>query len=240
MSSLSQAEQKALVGKVAIERLIERGVIHSSMKLGLGTGSTVEPAIRTLASFIQSGAVRDIKIVATSLQTENLCADLALDVYSFRNRLIDGTLDLTIDGADSVDPNGSLIKGGGAALLREKVAAYNSATYVIIVDESKLCASMGSTFPLPVEFVSEAYVSVKNRLQSLGAKVTLREGVRKCGPVITDNGNQIIDCLWPKSVDPVLMEDVINGITGVVDNGFFTKKHPTLFIATSEGKVMER
>lgn len=238
--ALSQNEQKELVAVECVKRLIISGKIHSGMKLALGTGSTVMPAIKYLASCISSGNLRDIKIVATSFQTDALCADLGLDVYSFRNRVINGKLDLTIDGADSVDNNNNLIKGGGAALLREKVAAYNSSDYCIIIDESKAANTLGDGFPLPVEFVAEAYISVKNSLEDLGAKVTLRQGIKKCGPVITDNGNQIIDCLWSAGVDPVIMEDTINAITGVVDNGFFTKKTPKVFMATALGEVIER
>lgn len=238
--NLSQNEQKELVATTCIKRLIDCGEIHSGMKLALGTGSTVMPAIKYLANCISKGDLHDIKIVATSFQTDALCADLGLDVYSFRNRVIAGTLDLTVDGADSVDKNNNLIKGGGAALLREKVAAYNSKKYCIIIDESKASETLGNKFPLPVEFIAEAYISVKNSLESLGARVTLRQGVKKCGPVITDNGNQIIDCLWASGVDPAKMEDVINSITGVVDNGFFTKKKPKVFMATSRGEVIER
>lgn len=238
--ALTQDAQKKLVAEECVRRLIERGVIHSEMKLALGTGSTVMPAIKYLAARIQNKELTDIKIVATSFQTDALCADLGLDVYSFRNRVINGTLDLTIDGADAVDRGNNLIKGGGAALLREKVAAYNSKSYCIIIDESKACETLGNGFPLPVEFVSEAYISVRNALISLGATVTLRQGVRKCGPVITDNGNQILDCLWANPVDPKIMEDTINSITGVVDNGFFTKKEPRVFMSTSSGEVVER
>lgn len=237
---LTQNEQKALVGRTSIQRLMEAGIIHSGMKLALGTGSTVEPAIRELAVYIGRGILSSMKIVATSISTDALCQSLGLDVYSFNNRIIAGSLDLTIDGADSIDGSNHLIKGGGAALLREKVAAYNSSKYVIIADESKLAATLGNGFPLPVEFVNEAYLCVKHSLELLGAKATRREGIRKCGPVITDNGNQIIDCLWDSPVNPSQMEDTINGITGVVENGFFTKATPKVFIATKDGEVIER
>ena len=99
---------------------------------------------------------------------------------------------------------------------------------------------MGTKFPLPIEIIAEAYVPVKNKLEKMGAKCTLREGVRKCGPVITDNGNQIIDCLWENPVDPKKLEDEINDITGVVEVGFFTKNKPAAFIAKSDGSVEVR
>ena len=94
--------------------------------------------------------------------------------------------------------------------------------------------------PLPIEIIAEAFVPVKNKLEAMGAKVVLREGVRKCGPVITDNGNQIIDCLWENPVDPVKLEDEINDITGVVEVGFFTKNKPIAFIAKADGSLEVR
>ncbi len=235
--ALSQNEQKQLVAKTAVDTLVQKGLIFSGMKIGLGTGSTALPAVKRIAELIQDGTLKDIKAVVTSFQTENACADWGIPVYSFKDRIINGSLDLAIDGADEIDTENSCIKGGGAALLREKIVAYNAKTFVIVADSSKSVKTLGTKFPLPVEIIGEAYVPVKNKLESLGAKVTLREGVRKCGPVITDNGNQIVDCLWQNPVDAKKMEDVINDITGVVEVGFFTKNKPIAFIAKEDGTV---
>ncbi len=234
---LSQNEQKILVAKTAIDTLIEEKKIFSGMKIGLGTGSTALPAVKRLAERIADGTLKDIKAVPTSFQTANYCQDLNIPVYSMNDRIIGGHLDLTIDGADAIDPHNNLIKGGGAALLREKIVAYNSDSYAIVADGSKIVSDLGTKFPLPVEIIPEARAGIVTALEKLGAKCTLREGVRKCGPVITDCGNQILDCLWEKPVDPVKMEDAVNSITGVVETGFFTKLHPVVFFSREDGSV---
>lgn len=237
MKELSQNEQKILAARTAVETLVKNGFIFSGMKIGLGTGSTALPAVKRLSEFIMDGTLKDIKAVVTSFQTENACADWGIPVYSFKDRCIQGHLDLAIDGADEIDVNNNLIKGGGAALLREKIVAYNSSKFVIVADSSKAVQNLGTKFALPVEFIAEAYAPVKIALEKLGAKVILREGVRKCGPVITDNGNQIVDCLWENPVDATKLEDSINDITGVVEVGFFTKNKPIAFIAKEDGNV---
>ncbi len=238
--SLNQSEQKNLAARTAVETLVKEGFVFSGMKIGLGTGSTALPAVKRLAEYIADGTLKDIKAVATSFQTENACIDWNVPVYSFKDRAIDGELDLAIDGADEIDLENNCIKGGGAALLREKIVAYNAKKFVIVADSSKAVKTLGTKFSLPVEIVPEAYIPVKKALEKLGAKVVLREGVRKCGPVITDNGNQIVDCLWENPVDPVKMEDVIDDITGVVEVGFFTKNKPIAFIGKDDGSVEVR
>ena len=244
---MTQSELKTLVGKTAIDTLIEEGKIFSGMKIGLGTGSTAIPAVKRLASRIADGTLKDIKAVPTSFQTQICCEELGIPVYSMNDKVINGHLDLTIDGADeicSVLENGTyrntLIKGGGAALLREKIVAYNSTYYAIVADESKKVANHGTKFPLPVEVISDARVPVIKELEKLGASCVLREGVKKAGPVITDNGNMILDCTWKAPVDPAEMEEKINKITGVVECGFFTKIHPVAFIAREDGTVTVR
>lgn len=238
--SMTQNEQKELVASTAIDTLISQGKIFSGMKIGLGTGSTAEPAVKHLAKRIADGTLTDIKAVVTSFGTGNLCEELGIPVYSMNDRIIGGHLDLTIDGADEVDPNNNVIKGGGAALLREKIAAYNSTQFVIVADASKIVNSLGTGFRLPVEIIGEARVPVVAALNALGADCILRQGVRKCGPVITDNGNQLLDISWKEPVDPTVMEDRINGIVGVVDNGFFTKNKPVVFTIDADGRVIER
>lgn len=234
---LNQDEQKILVATTAIDTLITEKKIFSGMKIGLGTGSTALPAVKRLAKRIADGTLTDIEAVPTSFQTANYCQDLDIPVYSLNHRSIGGHLDLTIDGADAIDPQNNLIKGGGAALLREKIVAYNSTNYAIVADGSKIVPNLGTKFPLPVEIIAEARQSIITALERMGAFCTLREGVRKCGPVITDCGNQILDCLWQIPVDPEKMEDAINGIPGVVETGFFTKHRPVVFYSTQDGNV---
>lgn len=238
--SVSKDEQKVLAATTAIDVLIQEGKIFSGMKIGLGTGSTAMPAVKRLSERIEDGTLKDIKAVATSFQTTLACEELGIPVYTLNDRAIAGHLDLTIDGADEIDLNNNLIKGGGAALLREKIVAYNSTNYAIVADESKAVETEGTKFPLPVEIIGEARVPVMKELEKLGAKSVLREGVKKAGPVITDNGNMILDCTWENPVDPAEMEEKINRITGVVECGFFTKLKPVAFIAHADGKVEER
>ncbi len=235
--SLSKDEQKVLAAATAVDTLISEKKIFSGMKIGLGTGSTAMPAVKRLAERIHDGTLSDIKAVATSFQTTLACEDLGIPVYSMNDREIGGHLDLAIDGADEISPSKSLIKGGGAALLREKIIAYNSSAFVIVADESKAVPHHGTGFPLPVEIIPEARGPVINALAALGATCVLREGVRKAGPVITDNGNMILDCTWKNPVDASEMEQKINDITGVVECGFFTKIVPMCFIAHADGTV---
>lgn len=236
---ISQAEQKALVGKVAIDSLIEKGLIFSGMKIGLGTGSTAMPAVSRLAERIKDGTLKDIKAVATSFQTSIACEELGIPVFSMNAKEIGGKLDLAIDGADEINPDKQLIKGGGAALLLEKIVAYNAKTFVIVADSSKTVPSIGTKFALPVEIIAEARTSVFASLQNLGASCTLRQGVKKAGPVITDNGNLIADIVWQTPPDAAKMESEINKIVGVVENGFFTANKPIVYVAQADGTVKE-
>ena len=239
--NLSQSEQKQRVAEYAIDRLIEKGLLFSGMKLGMGTGSTVMPAINYLAKNFLRNSFR-YKIVPTSFQTQIACENLGFSVFSLNAKQIDASLDLAIDGADEIDIENKLVKGGGAALFLEKLIAYASKHFVIIADETKTVESLARAFPLPVEIVPESRLIVERGLKALGAKVAIREGLRKAGPVVTDNGNFILDALWDKEslFSASDYETKINEITGVVDNGFFTKKKALVFIAKADGSVETR
>ncbi len=237
MKTLTQSEQKILAARTAVDTLVKEGKLFSGMKLGLGTGSTALPAVSRVADYIKDGTLTDVKAVVTSFQTANACQDFGIPVFSLNDRVIGGALDIAIDGADEIDPDCNLIKGGGAALLREKIVEYNAKHLAIVADSTKAVPHMGTKFALPVEIIGDARVPVTLALEKLGAKCTLREGVRKCGPVITDNGNQILDCVWDAPVNPAEMEDRIDAIVGVVEDGFFTKNRPVVFIAKEDGSV---
>ena len=226
---------KEAAGKTAVDTLVKSG-----MKLGLGTGSTAVFAIRRVGELLSQGILRDISVFATSFQSEMECEKLGIPLYTLNSRELSGGLDLTIDGADEVDPQNRLIKGGGAALLIEKIAAYASSAYAITADESKIVNGMGTGFPLPVEVVPEARISAGRELEALGAVVKLREAVRKAGPVITEHGNLILDVVFANPVDPVVMEREINQIPGVVENGFFTRIRPTVYIGRFDGTIEVR
>ncbi|MDR2477676.1 MAG: ribose-5-phosphate isomerase RpiA [Treponema sp.] len=235
LSAAESLKMKEAAGRAAVDALVKSG-----MKLGLGTGSTAIHAIRRVGELLAQGVLKDICAFPTSFQSEIECEKLGIPMYPLNAREMAGGLDLTIDGADEVDPRNYLIKGGGGALLMEKIAAYNSAIYAITVDESKVTASLGTGFPVPVEVVIEARAAAGRALAALGAAVTLREAVRKAGPVITEHGNVILDIRFTAPVDAVAMEREINQIPGVVENGFFTRIHPGVYIARSGGTVEVR
>jgi len=244
MEQDSNKLMKEAAGRVVVDDLVKSG-----MKLGLGTGSTAIHAVRRVGELIKQGVLCDISAFATSFQTEIECEKLGIPFYSLNSRELSSGLDLTIDGADEVDPRNFVIKGGGGALLIEKLAAYASSLFAIIVDESKLTERMGQGFPVPVEVIPEARLQVTKILSSptglssyavldkYGANVTLREALRKAGPVITEHGNLILDIRFDSPIDPSIMETELNQIPGVVENGFFTRNPPVVYIVRSNGKI---
>ncbi|MDR3248442.1 MAG: ribose-5-phosphate isomerase RpiA [Treponema sp.] len=237
---MDSQEMKELAGVRAADELVT-----SNMKLGLGTGSTAVYVIRRVAARLASGEVKNIWVFPTSLQTEVECEKLGIPHYSLNSPELSGGLDLTIDGADEIDPENRLVKGGGAALLVEKLAAYNSTHYAIVADESKLVPHLGIRFAVPVEVIPGARITVTRSLEKLGAAVILRDAIRKAGPVITDHGNLILDIRFREPVDPLDLEERINMIPGVVENGFFAgpqekRVRPRLYIGRSNGTVEER
>jgi len=232
---MDQKAMKELVGFTAVEKFVRSG-----MKLGLGTGSTAMPAVRRIGELLRDGVLTGILAVPTSFQTTIECEKWGIPLYSLNSREIGGQLDLTIDGADEVDPRGYCVKGGGGALLVEKIVAYASAAYAIVVDETKTVENLGLAFAVPVEVIPEARVPVTRALEALGATVVLREALRKAGPVITEHANLLLDIRWPEPVDAAGLEQEINSLPGVVENGFFTRRHPTVFVGRSDGSVQIR
>ena len=231
---------KETIGIAAVDALVKSG-----MKVGLGTGSTAIFAVRRIGVLLGEGKLKNILAVPTSFQTSIECEKWGIPLFTLNSKEIDGRLDLCIDGADEVDPENRLVKGGGGALLSEKIVAYSSSSFAIVVDETKLVENLGLKFPVPVEVVPEARVSVTMALTRLGADVKLREALRKAGPVVTDHGNLLLDILFRVPSDPVLLEREINRIPGVVENGFFTGPYdralrPLVFIGSGDGSVRQR
>lgn len=226
---------KAAVGREAVDRYVTDGI-----RLGLGTGSTAIWAVRRVGELRRAGALPTVRVVATSLQTDLEARAMALPVVTLNDEGMEEGLDLTIDGADEVDPAGNLIKGGGGALFMEKVVAYASRRFVVIVDESKLSDRLGTRFAVPVEVVPAALGPARRSIASLGGEVTVRMGVRKAGPVITDLGNLLLDVRFEPLSDPAHMEEELDRIPGVVENGLFTRRKPVVLIARRDGRIEER
>jgi len=241
VAELSSDDVKRLVGEAVVERFVVSG-----MKLGLGTGSTAIHAIRKLGQLIKDGKLVNIVATATSFQSEMEARKLGIDCRDLNDPSIDGQVDLAFDGADEVSPEGCLIKGGGAAHVREKLVEHNAKTFVVLVDSSKLVDVLGTKFPVPVEIVPLARVQVTRALEGFGATVRIREGSGKVGPVITDNGNIILDATFPKGMrignatDPYALEMAIKNLPGVLDSGIFTVPLKAVLVGYADGHVEER
>ncbi|MGP7818476.1 ribose-5-phosphate isomerase RpiA [Niallia sp. 01092] len=203
--------EKAAVGEKAASEYVKDG-----MTVGLGTGTTVYYTIVKLAELVKNGF--RINGVATSVQTENLANKLGIPLLK-----IDEVekLDVAIDGADEIDSQFNAIKGGGGALLREKVIANAAEKFIVIADSSKLVSTLGS-FPLPVEVVPFGATLTEKQLRHLGCTTSFRQ--KEKGQYVTDNGNYLIDCCFSSIQNPKELELAINNIPGVVENGLFVNR----------------
>ncbi len=211
-------------------------LVKDKMKVGLGTGSTAEWAIKRLGERARDDGL-DIVCVPSSKRTEELAKIVKLPLISYGEFLQrDLKLDIDIDGTDRVDPEFRLIKGGGGAQTREKAVANASKLFLCVADESKLVPKLIGSFPLPVEVIPDYYRDAASKLRAFGHP-KLRE---KSGKVfITDNSNYILDIDLSLSVgEPERLEVDINRIPGVVDNGFFTRRRPDkVFVGYPDGRV---
>lgn len=192
--------------------------VQSNTIVGLGTGSTTALLIQSLGDRLKSGELTNIKGVPTSFQAAVLAKQNGIPLVTLDD--VDH-IDVAIDGADEVDPQKNLIKGGGAAHTREKVIDALAAEFIVVVDSSKLVDKLGSTFPVPLEVLPMAVAPVTRAVIKLGGKPELRMGVKKDGPVITDQGNMVLDVKFDAIPDPVELERTLNNIPGVVENGIF-------------------
>jgi len=193
--------------------------VKSDMILGLGSGSTAALMIKSLADEIRSGKLQNIKGVATSFQSEVLALELDIPLIDLASL---SQIDLAIDGADEVDPGFQLIKGGVACHVREKLVASKSDQLLIVVDETKLVQNLNLSFPLPVEVLPNAWKQVQEVISEMKGSSTLRMAIKKAGPVVTDQGNLILDVLFKDGIkNPKDIEMKINNIPGVLENGLF-------------------
>ncbi|VEP16639.1 Ribose-5-phosphate isomerase A [Hyella patelloides LEGE 07179] len=203
---------KQEVGKAAANR------VQSDSIVGLGTGSTTAYAIEYIGERLSQGELSNIVGVPTSFQAEVLAKKYGIPLTTLD--AIDH-IDVAIDGADEVDPQKNLIKGGGAAHTREKVVDALANEFIVVVDSGKLTDKLGSTFLLPVEVIPMAMTPAINALAKLGGKPELRMGIKKAGPVVTDQGNLVVDVKFDSIDNPAELEKAINNIPGVLENGLF-------------------
>ena len=209
--------------------------VENGMVVGLGTGSTVFFTLQALGERVREGL--SIRGVPTSVDTETKAREFGIPLTTFEEA---SRLDLTIDGADEIDPGFHMIKGGGGALLREKVVARASKREVIVVDSGKVVDRLGLSFMLPLEVVPFARGPVRREIEALGAEPVLRLAAQ--GEVyLTDNGNEILDARFPEGIaDPPALERELAQIPGLVESGLFIDLAHVLVVGNEGGEVEVR
>ena len=223
---------KQEVGKAAAS------LVKSNTIVGLGTGSTTAYTIQFLGDHLKSGELKDIVGIPTSFQAEVLAKQYGIPLTTLD--AVD-RIDIAIDGADEVDPQKNLIKGGGAAHTREKIVDYLADQFIVVVDSSKVVDRLGSSFPVPVEVIPMAIAPVMRAIKALGGKPELRMGVKKAGPVITDQGNMVLDVKFDTIDRPAELEKTLNNIPGVLENGIFVNCADLVLIGeVQEGQPIVR
>lgn len=219
-----------LLKRAAAERAVE--LIRSGTVIGLGTGSTVRPLLGALAGRLRDGTLEHVIAVPTSEDTAQRCRALAIPLATLDEY---PELALAVDGADEVDPRLNLIKGLGGALLREKLVALAAKQFVVVVDESKLVRRLGTRAPVPVEVIPYGWTTLMPFFETLGAEPVLRR-VRGGDPYVTDNGNYIVDCRFPRGIaDPPAVARALARRTGVVEDGMFLRIARIAVVAGARG-----
>lgn len=231
--SLEQAKQ------VAAWRAVDEFVTNNCV-LGIGSGSTVVYAVQRLAERVVTDRLK-VTCIPTSFQAKQLIVKHNLTLGELDTSPV---IDVTIDGADEVDSNMTLIKGGGGCLLQEKIVASCSKKMIVIADYTKDSNKLGDRYNkgIPIEVVPSAYVPIKNKVIKLfGGDIKLRNAVAKAGPVVTDNGNFILDWLFAnQDLDWEEVSTAIKMIPGVVETGLFVKMCNKAYFGQAEGNVVER
>lgn len=224
---LTPDRQKALAALKAME-FVQDGQI-----LGLGTGSTVHHFLTALGQQVQQGL--RVRGVPTSQVTAVYARQLGIPLLSNEEPW---DIDVAVDGADQIDPHLNLIKGGGGALLREKIVAKAAQQFIVIVDQAKHVPRLGLSFPLPVEIVPFGWRTTQRHLENLGWQSPLRQ---KAGqPFLTDNGNYIMDLHIPEIADPAALELSLNQIPGVIECGLFVMMASLVITGTDDGPLLTR
>ena len=227
-------DPKLAVAKAALN------YVKSGYVIGVGSGSTALMFLTELAGSIKRGELVDVRLIATSTETEYEIVRLGLSEL-LRYPWQVNRIDVAIDGADEVDGDKNLVKGGGGALTREKIIDYWAGEFIVIVDESKLVDKVPSRHPIPVEVIPYAWPLVKAKLErEYGGSAELRYSSGKRGPVITDNGNYIIDYRPESRVEPREGEVMIKSIPGVVEVGLFSGLRVSrVIVGKQDGSVNE-
>ena len=227
--SLINAELLTQYKHQAAERAVE--FVQSGMVVGLGTGSTAIFATRRIAQLLHGGQLKDIIGFATSKAVGEEARRLGIPMM---DEEMPRAIDLTIDGADEVDPNLNLIKGGGGALLREKIVAQASLRVIIVADDSKFSPQLGTHHPVPVEVLTFGWRFQFGYIESLGAKVEVRLNVDGSS-FVTDSGNMILDCNFGPIADPIEVATRLSGRAGIMEHGLFLGLATDLIIAGRNG-----
>jgi ribose 5-phosphate isomerase A len=225
----TSSDSKAHFKEEAAKRAVQ--FVQSGMKVGLGTGSTAIFATRRIAELLKTGELTDIVAFATSKATAEEAVRLGIPMLPDD---LPEDLDVTIDGADEVDPEMNLIKGGGGALLREKIVAQVSKREIIVVDETKPSPRLGTHWPVPVEVIPFGWRSQARYVESLGAKYTIRNN-HKGTQFVTDSGNMILDCHFGPIVDARQLADALAKRAGIVEHGLFIGLATDLIVADASG-----
>lgn len=216
--------------RLAAERAVE--FVESGMVLGLGTGSTARHVLEVLAERLRAGALRDLVGVPTSRATELHALELGFPLVTLEE---EPRIDLTLDGADEIDPQLRLIKGLGGALLWEKIVASASERVVIVADEGKVVEQLGERAPLPVEVIPFGWTTHLAFLDLLGASATLRRDASD-EPIITDGGHYLLDCRFEEGIlEPERVERELRQRVGIVETGLFLDLADTAVIGGAAG-----
>lgn len=226
-------ERDPQMGDNAKKRAGEKAAeyVESGQIVGLGTGSTAHFAIVRLGDLVREGL--DITGIATSEASAALAREQGIPLIDFS---VTDRIDVTIDGADEVDRSLNLIKGGGGALLREKIVARVTETQIIVADDSKLKPQLGA-FPLPVEITPFGWQATRSHIRSLGCEPQLR--MTGADPFVTDNGNHILDCPFEAIEDAAELEKALSSIPGVVESGLFIGLTDRVVIGNTDGTLLE-
>ena len=227
MKSDDASEDRRAAKRHAGERAAE--AVDDGAVVGLGTGSTAAHAIRALGRAVDSGL--DVRGIPTSFQSRALAREVGIPLVGLDE--VDG-LDLAIDGADLVAGESlALLKGGGAAHAREKVVAAASDRFLVVVDDSKLAERLDR--PVPVAVLPDAWSPVAEAVRALGGEPSLREGTGKDGPVVTDDGNLVLDCDFGRIEDPAALAESLSPIPGLVEHGLFVGMADAVYVGTGDG-----